>query len=971
MPLTHFARRRRPPLRPRARLRLEPLESRHLLSVYSWPGLNNPVYEVVNSDTLTQARDLLAPGVSLNAVAQAGGVGTVGDGPAGAADVDWFRFQLSSAAVVNLTTLGALRGTSLSSVLSLYGDNPNDPTNPTFAYRLLAQDDGANRGGDAFISQVLGPGTYYVAVSGTGNRYFHPLLAGSGYDGSIGDYGLRVTSVNLSTVPPVLSVDPAPGAVLGHSPLVIRVRLSAPLAAGQTLTLRDGNDNPVTLAATDFSAAINEMRLILSQPLGEGAYRVSLRDGGGQELFGSSFTINAVEGTAGQGTAGNDIPATASNLGDLTGVGTLRLTGVIGDDPFYTTLYDPNVGNQPSDTANDVDFYRFTISGAGTYAFQAEVLAGRIGSPLNPGLSLFWDNAGQLELVRTNNVAAANDNTYNRVPDANGNFPLEFDAFVFGGLTAGTYYLAVSSSFNVHDPLLGLTVADGLFDPNSLTGHTGSIGSSTGDYVLNLRLSAPSAPPQVVSASLLTGSTPNSSPTFLVVQFSQPVNLQTLAYLAYEDPAHVAGRGELPAVFIDHGGLATPVYPRLVSYDTTTNTATFLMLDRLPNSASAYELHLSGANGLTDFAGNALVANHGSGDFVVTFNVNAVLSGNDLGVLFPRDLAAAGGVVVTGSASPTVADDHQFQVQQLREYLFTLNNASEQPIAVEPLLFEVQADGSLRLMLTNSDGALGNAVRVQLTPGITYVVRVANLPSAMNYRLHVTIQGLGDNPQPLVAGPAPALRIRLATAPSVPQTASRAALPLPLSDRGSVTAAGLNISPQVAIVLRPSVTGATTVAAGPIGGSGTASGGDGLPTDRQLAQGASLSLLEALLSVTLLAQPGGDADPSDIALEELTGLLGDYLRGLGRSWQQALEFFFATGARMQPPAPAMPENPGPAPEQQPEDPGRQDEEPEAVSRPEEPGPTGTDWTGAAGLLALGGSLLAERRQKRKQPIARQ
>ena len=38
---------------------------------------------------------------------------------------------------------------------------------------------------------------------------------------------------------------------------------------------------------------------------------------------------------------------------------------------------------------NSLDLYHFRVEGAGRYAFRAEVFAGRIGSPLDPGVSLF------------------------------------------------------------------------------------------------------------------------------------------------------------------------------------------------------------------------------------------------------------------------------------------------------------------------------------------------------------------------------------------------------------------------------------------------------------------------------------------------------------------------------------------------------------------------------------------------------
>src|SRR5207248_11095557 len=103
-------------------------------------------------------------------------------------------------------------------------------------YRLLAQDDGAVQGGNAHLDRALAAGTYYVAVSGSGNRYFHPLIADSGYPGSAGDYQLAIQATDLHLRSQdglvVLATDPAPGADLARSPFVIRIDLSTALDPG-------------------------------------------------------------------------------------------------------------------------------------------------------------------------------------------------------------------------------------------------------------------------------------------------------------------------------------------------------------------------------------------------------------------------------------------------------------------------------------------------------------------------------------------------------------------------------------------------------------------------------------------------------------------------------------------------------------------------------------------------------------------
>ena len=117
----------------------------------------------------------------------------------------------------------------------------------TNGYRLIDQVDGASDGGVAAFDELLGQGTYYLAVSGDGNFDFHPLLAGSGMPGSTGDFNLQVAvqdaGLGSATGPQVLTSNPAAGALpRAPSLLAIRVDLSGPLdqstiIAGQTVQL--------------------------------------------------------------------------------------------------------------------------------------------------------------------------------------------------------------------------------------------------------------------------------------------------------------------------------------------------------------------------------------------------------------------------------------------------------------------------------------------------------------------------------------------------------------------------------------------------------------------------------------------------------------------------------------------------------------------------------------------------------------
>jgi methionine-rich copper-binding protein CopC len=878
-------RRLRRSARPR-RLYFEELEPRDVPAVTSWPGLTHPVVEAEGNDTLNLANDLGSASGRLEAV------GTVGTGAAGAADVDWYKFTLTQAATVRLTTLDRQGGSALVSVLGLYGRNPTDPTNFSYQFRLIAQDDGAARGGDAVIEYNLAPDTYWVAVSGSGNRYFHPHVAGSGLDGSTGNYGLLITTTDLDTPPTILATDPADGAVLAQSPLAVRARLSAALSAGETITLRDANDDPVSVT-TNYNASIKEVRLILRRALAEGTYRISLRDVDGTELEGSSFTVGGVEGVAGAGDAGNDTAATAIDLGNVIGSGLIQRTGAIGDDPFYDPLSDdPLVKRQ----AADVDLYQFHISGPGRYALITEVFSQRLGLGLNPGLSLFRRNelTGQLEIV------AGNNNTYNPTRSTLNTAVLQFDPALFVRLTAGDYYLAVSATGNVPDPLLGLEPgSNGIFDPN--TAHSGSAGTTTGAYVLNLLVHPDDTAPRVTATTPAAGTALTAPPTLITVQFDEPVNLQQLAYAQYQQEP---GTVSVPAVFV-RGPDGVDYVPRFVSYDPATNQATFLMLDPLPNGVS--ELHLAPGQGfggetpptqfgLADLAGNPLVANDASGDYVARFTVAAAPRGtaddpqvwlsqdpNDsldqpraIGALFPNELQ--NGVVFrrdfTNYPMGTPADTedfYRFEVLQQRTYIFTLPSSSGLPPGTKPQLYG--PDGSVINVTLGAP--------ITLAPG-TYTVRLGGWADTaapqVTYDLRISLGASAEGPTPLTAGPGPALRIRLTTAPADPGAPNTPVTP-PAVRPTNVLAQGTSFG--LLLDLR----------AGPIGGveSGAAAGRSSdrlVLSERNPGPGKGLGILALTLTVGgheegLKAE--GEA-PLHEALQRLFQNLGDLLRWASGVW---------------------------------------------------------------------------------------
>jgi len=106
-------------------------------------------------------------------------------------DVNFYKFSLPRAGTLNLETFSErlrqldpnLAPSQLDSIISVYDQNGN----------LIARNDDYY-GDDSFLQLQLGSGTYYVAVTSTGNTQFDPVIGGSGFGGTTqGDYKLKLT----------------------------------------------------------------------------------------------------------------------------------------------------------------------------------------------------------------------------------------------------------------------------------------------------------------------------------------------------------------------------------------------------------------------------------------------------------------------------------------------------------------------------------------------------------------------------------------------------------------------------------------------------------------------------------------------------------------------------------------------------------------------------------------------------------
>lgn len=796
-----------------ARLGVEVLEGRTLLSANGVPDLLNPSNEVEPNNTLDAAQQL-------GALTAAGRVDMLGR--ISGADVDWYHFSLSAPTRVQVAAFPWGEGAQLAGAISLYNSDPFsffDPENAT-GHRLLSRAEGDGTS-PACVKEELPAGDYFVAVSGAGNTVFHPFLADSGFVGATGQYALQLKAsdldVNLAAGPVVLATSPQAGAVLDAAPLVIRAVFSEELDAatilpGDTVRLLysadgkfDSHTTEVSLAATDFRPDAKELQLYPAAPLAPGYYKVSLEgrcgpddvsltDSAGEALgcdadhpqgqdFSFRFRVKGIENNRQTGGAGDDSSDLAHSLGNLSTLGSVQIAGVIGDDPNYDSAAENFLLVNP---AADVDFYSFQLRGDGRFAVTAEVMAGRIGSRLDAGVSLY-----RVGLNGTLFYVGGNDDTGNDLASTNGLVPLYTDATLLAGLTAGNYVLVVSSGANTPDIGQGRTPgADGVFDPNRT--RSGEAGASVGGYVLNVSVQRDSTAPELVAATPAAGAEVNGVLTHLTLKFSEAMHLQHLARTAHDDAAP-----ELPRPVFILGADGTQYFPRLDSVDAATNTVRFLLLDGLPNGN--YELHLSGALGLTDLAGYTLESNDPSGDHVVPFTLTGVARGIDgdpqlwlsqqpndtlaqpqtLGVLFPHELQQSVAIVRAAAGGSDEADYYRIEVLQDRPYAFQLRDAAP---GTGLALFTATGD---EVGVTGREA--GDSFQAHLEAGV-YLVRVSGWASGaeVGYTLSLNLAGTGDNPPPLFVGPRPASSTTLFVNPVRSRENGRTVTPFPApADNGT------------------------------------------------------------------------------------------------------------------------------------------------------------------------------------------
>lgn len=444
---------------------------------------------------------------------------TLGNGLAANLDVDIYRLELARGGQITADIFAKRRASpsTLDSYLRLFNASGTE---------IAANDQFF--GSDSYLSYFVSTGgTYYVAVSGFGNSGYDPNTPSSGSTQSTGVYDLTL-SVTLIADDRVTA-----SATIPSGGVRIPVDSNGVATRGTTTATVEISDSRQIL---DVNARVNlthefnaDLRIALRAPTGREVVLSNQRGGNGRNFTSTLFDDEAVTPIA-SGAApftGTFRPDEAlSGFDGLSALGTWTLivedlstlnTGVLLSFDLEITLendifgpFESNdilsdaealTGVNVSGTASvsafigdggfglqDRDLFRFT-AGAGS-SLTARVTSGRLGTT---GSSIVAGSDSLNAAVRLFDAVGRELRSSN--PDGTKNALIE--NFVF--TEAGTYYLGVSESANARY---------GATDPNS-----GSVSSSTGNYVLNVTLAAGVSDPALtlsganVTAGFSTGAT--------------------------------------------------------------------------------------------------------------------------------------------------------------------------------------------------------------------------------------------------------------------------------------------------------------------------------------------------------------------------------------------------------------------------------------------------------------------------------
>jgi hypothetical protein len=410
----------------------------------------------------------------------------IGDGLYPLRDVDLYQIQATAGQVLTAQTALPTGGASMYTILRVFDAAGNQLGGAVYYYNNTLQ------------YQFAATGTYYIGVSGASDYNYDPNMAGTGSNGSRGDYSLNLSLVTptADTAGDTLAAAQATGMGPANGTFGVNAHIGDGLyplrdvdlyqfqaTAGQGLTattsLVTGGTSMYTtlrlfdsagnqLAANTFGNSPGALlRYVFANAgtyyigvsgYGNAAYDPTTPAYGAPLGYRGDYHLDLSLVTAVTDSEGDTL-ATALPTGLGPTAGTYSHSASIGDNFFGAT---------------DVDMYAFTATAG--QRFSAALAAAGSTHPLNDGLLRLFDSSGHQLLFAYSFYGVQN-------------FTLPAD---------GTYYLGISGYYN------------GNYDPT--VGGSGSPAYYTGDYSLSMTLVtlAPDAEGDTLATALATGLGPTA-----------------------------------------------------------------------------------------------------------------------------------------------------------------------------------------------------------------------------------------------------------------------------------------------------------------------------------------------------------------------------------------------------------------------------------------------------------------------------
>ena len=362
---------------------------------------------------------------------------------------------------------------------------------------------------------------------------------------------------------------------------------------------------------------------------------------------------------------------------------------------------------EPNDPNSAVGFYQFTLPAGQVWQVGLAISAQSIDSPFLADLALFNSSGTLLADSRSGQGLPGDQN----------------DPYLFAGLPGGTYYVGVSGTGNLpygtggYNPVLGLAGLNAIPQPG-------------GAYALSLIATPHTQATRVVSYSLDTVSSDDTSPIGITVTFSGSINLNNLFVPDVQETAL--------AVVNSQG----QYWPLTSDTYNVADSSLEMIFDR-PLPPGEYTLLSSPTGGLVDLAGQPVLGAHGSSTVLATWTVAPPaqpLAAGNLGVWWPmsaNDLSSL--------TSGSFEESEELAPGQSAEYHFTVIVPGYYKLITEipqgSVAVSVSGNGKLVVLDPGSTNAL-NSYPMLLNSGV-YTMRLANVsPESIAFNWKLVIESL-------------------------------------------------------------------------------------------------------------------------------------------------------------------------------------------------------------------------------------